>query len=106
MHDPFEELTRDDFLQALDPSNWQETTTLHTPGFATRLDAEDRLLIAIDTTQLELAPQDVQALTRFLTKYVTLAPIEPPGDLSDFTPTRMDTQEGEEPHGYHTLSEW
>jgi hypothetical protein len=93
MSDPFEPLDRKDFLAALDPNTWEETTTLHTPGFAARLDATGRLLIATDRRQLELAPQDVQALTRFLMQHVTLPPEEPSGDVSDFTPTRVDTME-------------
>jgi hypothetical protein len=100
MHDddPFEGFNCQEFLEALDPNNWtQESTTLYTPTFAARL-AEGQLLIAKHDRQLELDASELLALARFLTKYVTLPPEEPPADLKDFKPTRMDTQEGgEEP---------
>ncbi|HYU72959.1 MAG TPA: hypothetical protein VEL31_09790 [Ktedonobacteraceae bacterium] len=33
MNDPFEHMTSDDFMEALKPENWTETTSLHTHSY-------------------------------------------------------------------------
>jgi hypothetical protein len=93
LEDPFEHLDREDFLQALDPHNWQEEVQLGTPTFAARL-AEGRLLLAKGERQLELAPQEVQALMRFLADHVTLFWREPMKTTSNVRPTSSDEEGG------------
>ena len=96
--DPFEGFNCQEFLEVLDPNNWtQESTTLYTPTFAARLNAEGRLLIAKGERQLELDAGELLALARFLSDHVALPPREQHGDVGDFTPGKAAAPEEGEP---------
>ncbi len=97
MDDPFEQMTSDDFMEALKPENWMEITTLHTPTLEATLDGGRLILLFPDGQRKQLGRSDVEALTRFLVKSAGVEPL-PAGEdpfPKGWQPTRVD--EGEMP---------
>jgi hypothetical protein len=93
--DPFENMTHDDFRQALQPENWQETLRLHTPTLEAVLEQGRLTLLFPDGGQRQLARSDVEALTRFLDQYAGVQPLPTPDDVFEgWQPTRVDESEG------------
>lgn len=80
----------EDFEEAIQPENWTEEQILHTPTFEARLQADGTLFLSGPATREGFSAEAAQALTRFLSERVTLPPLEPPYDFSDFTPKRVD----------------
>jgi hypothetical protein len=92
MSDPFDNLS---FEEEINPANWTETTRLHTPTFEAVLKSDGTLYLSGPALREGFSAADVQALTRFLSERVTLPPVEPPYDFSDFTPKQVDSEESE-----------
>lgn len=92
MGNPFDNLS---FEEELDPKNWTEETRLHTPTFEAVLKADGTLYLSGPALQEGFSVTNVQTLTRFLSEYVHLPPIEPLYDFADFTPMSGDSEESE-----------
>jgi hypothetical protein len=89
--DPFENLTHDDFKEALKPENWKEVyQRLHTPTFEAILQDGRLLLLFPDGQRRQFEREGVEALTRFLDQYAAVQPLPAPDDsfLNDWQPTR------------------
>ncbi len=80
----------DDFEEAVQPEHWAEEQWLHAPTFQAQLKADGTLYLSGPALREGFSIEEVQALTRFLSERVTLPPLEPPYDFSDFTPRRVD----------------
>jgi hypothetical protein len=93
--DPFEDMTHDDFMEALKPENWQETLRLHTPTLEAILQEGSLTLLFPDGERRQLVRSDVEALTRFLDQYAGVQPLPAPDDVFEgWQPTRVDESEG------------
>ena len=92
MSDPFDNMSSEDFQQAIDPANWTEETVLHTPTFEAKLLADGTLWLKGAALHEGFSVEAVQALTRFLSERVKLPPVEPPYDFADFTRHPVDTE--------------
>ncbi len=89
MVDPFELMTHDDFIEALQPESWKEVLQrLHTPKFDALLQEGQLTLQFPDGQRKQFERSDVEALTRFLTQYAGVEPLPVPLDpFADFKPT-------------------
>jgi hypothetical protein len=81
----------DDFEEAIKSEHWKDMgTTLHTPTFEAHLLPDGTLFLSGPALGEGFSAEAVQALTRFLSERVTVPPLEPPADFSDFVPRRVD----------------
>jgi len=93
--DPFEEMTHDDFTDALKPVNWQEAhIRLHTSALEAILQQERQILTLTfpDDESRRLQRSDIEALTRFLEQYANVQPLsKPDNDLFEgWSPTPVE----------------
>lgn len=91
--DPFEQMTHDDFMQALKPENWQELQRLHTPTLEAVLVNERLYLLFPNGERRQLERSDVEVLTRFLDQYANVPPLPAPDESifeEGWQPTRVD----------------
>jgi hypothetical protein len=95
-NDPFEHMTPDDFLQAIQPGNWRELQRLHTPTLEAILEEGRLTLLFPDGEHRQFERSDVEALTRFLDQYANVQPLPAPDEsvLQDWQPTRVEESEG------------
>ncbi len=74
-NDPLEGMTHNDFIEALKPENWTETTALRTPTLQATLQDGLLTLAFPDGQARVLIRSDVEALTRFLHQYAGVEPL-------------------------------
>lgn len=91
-YDPFEAMTGDEFIEALNPKNWKEVQRLHTPTFEAVLQDGGLTLQFPDGQRKQFERSDVEALTRFLNQYADVSPLITPTDdpFEDFEPIKVD----------------
>ena len=84
-----------DFLEALDVSNWHQTDILHTPTMEVKYE-DGQLEMTLPDCQFTLDREQTIALARFLADHVKLPPVEPIEDFpDDFQAKRVDTEQEE-----------
>ncbi len=90
--DPFAKMSHEDFIEALNPANWQSIHRLHTPTLEAILEQDHLMLVFPDGERRQLERSDIEALTRFLDQYAHVAPLPPPDEdvFKDWRPTRVD----------------
>jgi hypothetical protein len=69
-----EYMTHADFIEAVKPERWAETTALHAPSLEALLHGGCLILLFPDSQRRHLERSDVEALTRFLDQYASVQP--------------------------------
>jgi len=78
----------DDFMEALNPDNFDRTDILHTPTMEAKFEDGD-LMITLPYGKFLLNAENTKMLTRFLSERVKVDPLPPAGDFDDYQPKRV-----------------
>jgi hypothetical protein len=72
----------DDFMEQLNPDNFDRTDILHTPTMESRLE-DGELMVTLPYGKFLLNAEDTKMLTRFLSERVKLDPSPPSEDFPE-----------------------
>jgi len=78
----------DDFMELLNPDNFDRTDVLHTPTMEAKLE-NGELQMTLPYGKFLLNAESTKMLTRFLSEHVKVDPLPPAGDFEDYRPRRV-----------------
>jgi len=78
----------DDFMEQLNPDNFDKIDGLHTPTMQVWLE-NGCLMVALPDGKFVLNTEDTKLLTSFLSERVKVDPLPPAGDFEDYQAKRV-----------------